>query len=94
MTYLDNPKLLLRVPLFLPWTHLLWRYSVYGGLETGQRMFADRVASPHDIDPAGRNALVHASKHKSTELALFLLDQGGDFSQPESLGGTTSERFL
>ena len=57
-------------------------------------MFADRVVSPHDIDPAGRNALVHASKHKSTELAVFLLDQSADFSQPNSLRGTASERFL
>lgn len=57
-------------------------------------MFADKVASPHDIDPAGRNALVHASKHKSTELAVSPLDQGADVSQPDSLGGTASERFL
>lgn len=57
-------------------------------------MFADKVASPHDIDPAGRNALVHTSKHKSTELAVSPLDQGADVSQPDSLGGTASERFL
>ena len=48
----------------------------------------------NDIDPAGRNALVHASKHKSTELAVFLLDQGADVSQPDSLGVSASERFL
>ena len=94
MTYLDGPELLLRVPRILPWTHLLWRYSIYGDLKAVQRMFADRIASPHDIDPAGRNALVHASKHRSTELAVFLLDQGADVSQPDSLGGTASERFL
>ena len=78
MTYLDGPGFLLRVPRILPWTHLLWRYSIYGDLKAVQKMFADRVASPHDIDPAGRNALVHASKHRSTELAMFLLDQGAD----------------
>ena len=94
MTYLDGPEFLIRVPRILPWTHLLWRYSIYGDLKAVQKMFADRVASPHDIDPAGRNALVHASKHRSTELAIFLLDQGADVSQPDSLGGTASERFL
>lgn len=94
MTYLDGPELLLRVPRVLPWTHLLWRYSVYGDLKAVQRMFADRVASPHDIDPAGRNALVHASKHRSTELGVFLLDQGADVNQPDNIGGTASERFL
>ncbi|KAL6722285.1 hypothetical protein ACLMJK_001392 [Lecanora helva] len=57
-------------------------------------MFADRVASPHDIDPAGRNALAHASKHRGTELAIFLLDQGADISQPDRLGSPASERFL
>ena len=93
-TYLDGPELLLRVPRILPWTHLLWRYSIYGDLKAVQKMFADRVASPHDIDPAGRNALVHASKHRSPELAIFLLDQGADVSQADSLGGTASERFL
>ena len=94
MTTLGGPELLLRVPRILPWTHLLWRYSIYGDLKAVQKMFADRVASPHDIDPAGRNPLVHASKHRSTELAIFLLDQGADASQPDSLGGTASERFL
>ena len=59
-----------------------------------QRMFADRVASPHDVDPAGRNALLHASKHESTELAMFLLDQGTDDNQPDSLGRAPSERIL
>ena len=94
MTYLDGPELLLRVPHILPWTHLLWRYSIYGDLKAVQRMFADRIASPHDIDTAGRNALVYASKHGSTELAVFLLDQDADISQPNSLGDTASERFL
>ena len=94
MTYLDGPEFLLRVPRILPWTHQFWRYSIYGDLKAVQKMFADRVASPHDIDPAGRNALVHASKHRSTELAVFLLDQGADVSQLDSLGGTASERFL
>lgn len=94
MTCLDGPELLLRVPRVLPWTHLLWRYSIYGDLKAVQKMFADGVASPHDIDPAGRNALVHASKHRSTELAIFLLDQGADVSQPDNLGSPASERFL
>lgn len=92
--FLGGPELLLRVARVLPWTHLLWRYSIYGDLKAVQKMFADRAASPHDIDPAGRNALVHASKHRSTELAVFLLDQGTDVSQPDNLGGTASERFL
>ena len=93
-TCLDGAELLSRVPRVLPWTHLLWRYSIYGDLKGVQRMFTDRVASPHDIDPAGRNALVHASKHKSTELAIFLLDQGADITQRDSLGNPASERFL
>ena len=57
-------------------------------------MFADREASPHDVDPAGRNALLHAAKHESTELAIFLLEQGADESQPDELGRAPSERIL
>lgn len=93
-TYLDGPELLIRVPRVLPWNHLLWRYSICGDLMAIKRMFAGRVASPHDVDPAGRNALLHASKHESTELAVFLLDQGADDNQPDSLGRAPSERIL
>ena len=94
MTRLDCPELLLRVPRVLPWTHLLWRYSNYGDLKGVQRMFTDREASPYDIDPVGRNALVYASMHRSTEMAMFLLDQGADVTQPDILGSPASERLL
>ncbi|KAM0805758.1 hypothetical protein BDR22DRAFT_816643 [Usnea florida] len=96
MTYLDGPDLPLRVPRIFPWTHPLWRCSIYGDFKAVQRLFADRIASPHDIDPAGRNAMVHVSEHRSTELAVFLFDRGAGISHPDSLGlgGTARERFL
>ena len=91
---LAGPELLLRVPRVLPWAHLYWRYSICNDVKAIQRMFADREASPHDVDPAGRNALLHAAKHESTELAVFLIEQGADDSQPDHLGRAPSERIL
>ena len=93
-TYLDGPELVLRVPRVLPWTHLLWRYSVCGDLMAIKRMYADRLASPHDVDPTGRNALLYASKQQSAKVAEFLLDQGADSNQPDSLGRPPSEALL
>ncbi|KAK4693752.1 hypothetical protein P7C71_g3701, partial [Lecanoromycetidae sp. Uapishka_2] len=93
-TYLDGPELVLRVPRVLPWTHLLWRYSVCGDLMAIKRMYADRIASPYDVDPAGRNALLYASKQESVHVAEFLLEQGADSNQHDSQGRPPSERLL
>ena len=93
-TYLDGPELILRVPRVLPWTHLLWRYPVCGDLTAIKRMYADRIASPYDVDPAGRNALLYASKQQSAKVAQFLLDQGADGNQLDSLGRPPSELLL
>lgn len=90
---LAGPEFLLRVPRVLPWAHLYWHYSICGDIKAIQKMFADREASPHDVDPAGRNALLHAAKHESTGLAIFLLEQGADDSQPDNLGRAPSERI-
>ena len=75
---LAGPEFLLRVPRVLPWTHLYWHYSICGDVKAIRRMFADKEVSPHDVDPAERNALLHVAKHESTELAIFLLEQGAD----------------
>lgn len=72
ITYLDGPELILRVPRILPWTHLLWRYSVCGDLTVIRRMYAEVKASPYDVDPAGRNALLYASKQQSARVVQFL----------------------
>ena len=93
-TFLDGPELVLRVPRVLPWTHLLWRYSVCGDLMAIKRMYADRLASPHDVDPSGRNALLYASKQQNVELPEFLLNQKADPDQADSLGRVPSERLL
>lgn len=93
-TYLDGPELILRVPRVLPWTHLLWRYSVCGDLIAIKRMYADRTASPYDVDPAGRNALLYASKQHSAKVAQFLLDQGTDGNQLDNIGRSPNEQLL
>ena len=93
-TLLDGPELLLRVPRVLPWTHLLWRYSVCGDLMAIKRMYADRIASPFDVDPAGRNVLLYASKQQNVEVTEFLLNQKADPDQADSLGRVPSERLL
>lgn len=93
-TYNDGPELILRVPRILPWSHLLWRYSVCGDLQAIKKMYADRTASPYDVDPAGRNALLYASKQQSGKVAQFLLDQGNDSNQLDNLGRPPSEFLL
>ena len=93
-TFLDGPEFLLRVPRVLPWTHLLWRYSVCGDLMAIRRMYADRLASPFDVDPAGRNALLYASKQESAEVAQFLLTEGVATDQLDGQGRPPSEALL
>ena len=93
-TYLDGPELLLRVPHVLPWTHLLWKYSVRGDLLAIQRMYASRMASPFDVDPHGRNALIYASKQETANVVTFLLEQGTDSNQPDQFGKPPSELLL
>ena len=94
MTHLDPPELLLRVPCVLPWTHVLWKYSVNGDLMAIRKLYAERKVSQYDVDPAGRNALLYASKQESAELAEFLLLQGVDSNQPDRRGIPPSELLL
>ena len=93
-THLDPPELLLRVPRVLPWTHVLWKYSVNGDLMAIRKLYAERKVSQHDVDPSGRNALLYASKQESAELAEFLLVQGVDSNQPDRRGIPPSELLL
>lgn len=93
-TYLDGPELILRVPRVLPWTHPLWRYSVCGDLKAIKKMYAERTASPYDVDPAGRNALLYAYKQQSAKIVQFLLDQNTDCNQVDHKGRAPSELLL
>lgn len=94
MTSPAGPELLLRVPRVLPWEHLSWRYFVSGDLAAIQRMYADRIASPHDVDPCGRNALFHAAKHQNGKVVKFLLEQGTSTDQLDGFGVTPTEHLL
>ncbi len=94
MTYIDGPEFLLRVPRVLPWTHLLWRYSVCGDLQALKRMYSNRTASPYDVDPSGRNALVYASRQENVDVAHFLLDAGTQGDQPDNMGNSPSDSLL
>lgn len=93
-TYMDGPEFVLRVPRVLPWTHLLWRYAVCGDLMAIKRMYTNRQASHLDVDPAGRNALLYASKQDNVEIAHFFLNQGMDGDQPDNLGRAPSDSLL
>ncbi len=93
-TYMAGPEFVLRVPRVLPWTHLLWRYSVCGDLLAIRRMYSNKTASPFDVDPSGRNALLYASKQKNVQVAHFLLDQGTDSNQSDNLGRPPSDNLL
>lgn len=66
-----GPEFLLRIPRVMPWSHMLWRYSLNGNVQAIQKMFEDRLASPYDINPQGGNALNSACSLKTCEVAQF-----------------------
>ena len=73
-----GPEFLLRLPRMMPWSHMLWRYCLNGNLRAIQKMYADGLASPYDINLKGKNALGYACDLEDCEMAQFLLDQGAD----------------
>ena len=75
---LAGPEFLLRVPRVMPWTHILWRYSVSGDVFAIQRMYQQGLASPSDINPKGESSLTYAVDRNTSDLTQFLLDQGVD----------------
>lgn len=95
-----GPEFLLRLPRVMPWSHMLWRYSLNGNVQAIQKMYEDGLASPYDINLRGGNALDYACRFETCEVALFLLDQGADPSlksiarTPQRFFGTERSQAL
>ena len=90
---LDGPQFSLRMPRVTPWTHLLWNYAMVGNLVAIQKMFAERRASPYDVNIHGSNALIYAVSHNRPKIVRFLLDQGADPELPNEVGRTAVDIY-
>ena len=75
---LNGPQVALHCPRVVPWSHPLWKFVIKEDLKGIQRLFVQGLASPSDINPNGSSALLYAGKHKSLDVAQFLLQQGAD----------------
>lgn len=90
---LDGPHFSLRMPRITPWTHLLWNYAMVGNLVAIQKMFAERRASPYDVNIHGSSALIYAVSHNRPKIVRFLLDQGADPELPNGVGRTAVDIY-
>ena len=90
---LDGPHFSLRMPRVTPWTHLLWNYAMVGNLVAIQKMFAERRATPYDVNIHGSNALIYAVSHNRPKIVRFLLDQGADPELPNEVGRTAVDIY-
>ena len=90
---LDGPHFSLRMPRVTTWTHLLWNYAMVGNLVAIQKMFAEGLASPYDVNVHGSGALIYVVSHYKPEIVRFLLDQGADPELPNEVGRTAVDIY-
>ena len=90
---LDGPHFSLRMPRVTAWTHLLWNYAMVGNLVAIQKMFAEGLASPYDVNVHGSGALTYAVSHNRPEIVRFLLDKGADPELPNDVGRTAVDIY-
>ena len=87
----SGPEFLLRVPRVVPWSHLLWNYTINGDLLAIQKLFAEGKASPYDLNPRGSNAFYYAGHRDPRRLYRYFLEQGMDMDHPNDVGRTASD---
>ena len=64
-----------------------------GNLVAIQKMFAEGLASPYDINVHGSGALIYAVSHNRQEIVRFLLDKGADPELPNDVGRTAVDIY-
>lgn len=89
----DGPRLSLRIPRVMDWSHLLWNYAKNADLLAIQKLFSEGKASPFDLNPLGSNALIYTIGHSDPRISQFLLKQGADPNLPHEPGRTAGELF-
>ena len=86
-----GPEFLLRVPRVVPWSHLLWNYTIKGDLLAIQKLFAEGKASPYDLNPRGSSALFYIGNRDPLRTFRYLSEQGTDMDHPNMTGTTASD---
>lgn len=74
----DGPKVSLRAPRIMDWSHPLFKYAAIGDIEAIQTLFSAKQASPDDVNQYGGNALFYAACHGHSKLGRFLVNVGTD----------------
>lgn len=77
-TAVDGPKVSLRAPRIMDWSHSLFTYANKGDKEAIQALFSAKQASPDDVNPRGTSALTYAAAHGHPRLGRFLLENGAN----------------
>ena len=77
-TAVDGPKVSLRAPRIMDWSHSLFTYANNGDTEAIQALFSANQASPDDVNPRGTSALTYAAAHGHPRLGRFLLENGAN----------------
>ena len=67
-SYMAGPEFILRMPRVVPWSHLLWRYSINEDLSAIRRLYSEGLASPYDVDARGLNALMYVMRRDKPEI--------------------------
>ena len=90
----NGPKVSLRAPRIMDWTHPLWTYSKNGDLRAVQALFSRGLASPFDVDPEGCNALMNLAWRDDIAMAGLLIQEQAEISHPDQAGRTASQMLL
>ena len=84
---LGGPQFSLKLPRVMGWSHLLWNYAGSRRKDAILRLFAERTATPADVNHLGSNALIYTVDDLDLT-TLLIHEKAGRLSFPTYLRPT------